>query len=287
MEKHPNTRPLATRQTPSSMKWPRFLLAMAALVTISTTAGAQAGGSELTANQIFDRAAKAQAGDITSTPSELSLQAQMLIRTIAQNGQDVQIQVQRKFLSPAYIWTRMDDDFSGSFTYSGFDGERGWYRKEGRTIYYDGAEFDADRKRLQRDIEDTALFARVFLLHNLRAELRDLRRLEDETGHGLTAYVLEGSGNLQPAIKNAAAETVNVKLWIDQAAGNQFLGARVTFANSPRPPLQICFTRHRIQNGVTIPGHIEIYENDASKPSTIITVDSIDFRAKLSKQDFQ
>lgn len=243
--------------------------------------------SDATAPEILSRAAAKQIGK-ASVPAgaELALHADMLIRFRDDNGKDVQLVVERKFLSPYYIWTRMEDGFSNSSTFEGFDGKLGWYKKDGAVQHYDRAEFETARRKLQRDIEETVLFSQVFFLGHLQQQLQDLKRLDDEEGHGLVAYVLEGEGSFQPPLVEAEKQDVLIRLWVDQAS-HHFMGARVDYRSTDQPTVTFCFTRHSANDqGVSIPRRMEIYYDKDSTPRSQIFVNRINFHARLKATEF-
>lgn len=249
-------------------------------------AGAQEN-ADLDAATILARAAKAQSKNGSPADEDLALEAALLIQTRNPDGQDVTLEVKRAFLSPYYIKTRVRDGFSGTETVVGFDGELGWYSKAGKVQLLEGPDFENDRRRLQQDIETTSLFVNMFFLSSLQKKLTDLERLPDESGFGMTAYVLGGKGDYQPPDPGSPKEKVLLKLWIDQAS-QKFLGARVTFADPTKRPMQFCFTAHETdKNGITLPGRIEVFYGSDDKPTTSISVIEINFSTKLTPESFR
>lgn len=258
--------------------------ARATLQVASSPAGEPTAGPS--AEELFTRAARVQAGQLSVDEPEVSLHVRMMIELQDDKGTLIQLHVERKFLPPAFLWTRIQDGMSRNDVITGFDGEQGWTRSGDTTTLLDGPEFAEDRRQLDHDIEETRLFSRLFFLGKLRPLIAELKRLPDEEGFGHRAYVLSCRGTFSPP-QSESDEPVELTLWIDQETA-YLMGARVRYLDSNRPTLQLCFTQHRAEkeSGVIIPGKIELYYGDQKQPASTIYPGSIQFGAPLTRKDF-
>jgi hypothetical protein len=245
-----------------------------------------ARAQELDAAEILERAAQVQ-GRVSADPDRpLSLHVRMTVQARDEKGNDVMLQAERKFLPPARIWTRVDEDLSGVVTVRAFDGETAWYRsnQNEQTVELVGPDFQSDRRMLRDDIDLMNLLTDVFFLDRLAGELVDLRRAPDDSGHGKSAYVLVGRGT-HPS--QGEELPVTLRLWIEKGTFRLY-GARIEYDAADRPDLQLCFwDLERNANGILVPHTIKIFRDDDDRPSAELFVSEIDFDAGLGAEDFR
>jgi hypothetical protein len=162
-----------------------------------------------------------------------------------------------------------------------FDGATPWFwsRKGGlRRLDEPGGE--QDRQQIEEDLETTGLLARAFLLRNLPSQLADLRRLDDVTRDGLTAWVIEGSTRIE---RKGAKKAVVLRLYVEQKTAWLY-GARVVIDGEE--PLQICLWGHERADRVIVPGKIELYWNDEPAPRQTFYVVKLELAPALTPEEF-
>ncbi len=243
---------------------------------------------QLSPAEILELAAKAQAAesDPKLASKDLRLEVQMMVR-YRRDQTDITCLAERRFKAPHFIYTRLEAE---SITKEGFDGTRGWIWKEGATSYYTGPESVEDRRKLQRDIDETALLGKVFFLSNLGEEVESWERLKDVDARGGATHVIEGISRKKHAgfgtkapSGDAEAEKPRLRLFLRRDS-HELAGCRWIQGDQN---LQLWFSGHRKNaEGVIVPMHIEILENDEKKPSKTIDVQSLSFRPEFSEKSF-
>ena len=265
------------------------IAATALVLAAAAAAPAQETPAAPTAGEILARAIAAQGlppGRDPAADLPLALRAKVNLQYTSEQGDVISVDAERRFLGgsggPDRIWTRaVPTADRESETIVAFDGETPWLwsRKAGlRRLDQPGGE--NDRRQLQHDLETTALLTRAFLLRNLPAQLEDLRRLEDVSAWGHTAWVIEGSARID---RGGEPRRVALRLYVDQANG-WLLGARVSVEREE--PLQICLTKHERVDGVVVPGRIELYWNDEPEPRQTFYVSKLELAPKLRPEEF-
>lgn len=219
----------------------------------------------------------------------LAMRAKVGLQFRKEDGTDVSLDAERRYLAPNLIFTKTVDRFSRKEVYEGFDGKTPWlYSQDVGLQDLSGPGGVNDLKQLQLDVEMTDTLARAFLLRRLQKELKDARLLDDvtrvvdeKTRETMTAWVVEGTSEIDVAKQKK--KTV-LWLYVEQKEA-RLMGARVMVEGDP--PLQLCFWKHATVDGVDIPRKIEIYRNDAPKPQITVSVDELDLAPKLTPADFK
>ncbi len=250
----------------------------------SADPGAPAGDQELTASEILSRAAEAQGPPLA--PDQISLHAQMVLHLRDEQGDDIQVTAERKFQPPHLIWTRLEEEHTGTINTVGFDGTQSWFHsgKDDRVQLLVGADFEPDRKKLRADIDQTQLLMRVFFLANLIPTMSDFERLPDESAFGKTAYRVAAKGSHEEAGRDRPAR---LELWIEHDSFRLY-GARLTYLDGDQESLHLCFWAHeRNEEGIVVPREIQIFVPGNESPAQTLYVGKIRFRAPLQAKDFR
>jgi len=222
------------------------------------------------ARTILARAIEAQdPNDVASGLRDLTVDLQLTMRDPEKGT--FTVDVEQTFEPPDHLWSRVREDaLSGVVYEEGFDGTTAWHHGKDGLISFEGPDFKVDRKRIKEQIERTQLLVRFFFLANLEGELKDLKKIRDDErtiGSGVAsktvrAHVLEGRGVVDVANIGPA----RLLLWIDHDT-HHLLGARLERDEAPDEPMQFCFWFHRPNpQGVIVPGKIELYLRDESRP---------------------
>lgn len=221
----------------------------------------------------------------------LALRARVGLQFRKEDGTDVSLDAERRFLAPNLIFTKTVDRAFRKEVYQGFDGKTPWlYSQEVGLHDLSGPDGVNDLKQLQLDVEMTDTLARAFLLRRLQRELTEAHLLDDVSDGKTTAWVLEGESEIEVAKQKK--KTV-LRLYIDQKEA-RLVGARVLVEGDP--PLQLCFSKHETIHGVDIPRKIEIYRGDTAKPTPTgskslpqitVYVEDLELAPKLTAADFQ
>jgi hypothetical protein len=201
--------------------------------------------------------------------------------------------VERRFTDEGKIWTRVLESVSNSDREQGFDGKSYWlWDAKLKRIDLTGAEHQADRKKIEQDIDQMRLLMKVFFIRNLEPQLKNVQRLEDESREGLTSYVLEGDSTLTQGGKETP---VKVRLWFLKSRDGKsteapvpydLLGVRVTRADGS-PPDTLSFWNHeKTEQNVIMPGKIKIFRGSEKDPSTELAIDRLSFNVKLEPAAF-
>jgi len=242
------------------------------------------------ARELLERAADVQGWPACSPPQApkegeaFSLHVEMLLEHRDDKGNDVQLEVERRFLEPSFLWTRLRDIFTGTETFEGFDGTAAWYRRKDRTTLLEGPEFAEDRLRLVREIDETRLLGRLFFLKNLLREIQHLQRLSDEQRAGRAVAMIAGDG--RHARSGEEPQLVALRLAVELQS-HHLVEATITRPELQEPPLRLVFSQHfRGKDGVLHPGRIELFRGDEKKPSQTIYVGRIQFGSALKPADF-
>jgi len=243
-----------------------------------------------TAAEVLQRAIKKQGMPKVADPAAdlpLALRAEVHLQFHDDKGNDVSLDAERRFSGPNLIFTRIVDRFSRKEAFTGFDGKKPWFFSEetGVVDLTDPSKVN-DLKQLSLDVEMTATLARALLLRRLQAELKDARLLDDETGFGMTAWVVEGDSEVDVA---GQKKKTKLRLYVEQKEA-RLMGARVVIEGDP--PLQLCFTNHQTVDGFDIPRKIEIYRLDPKtlgdgKLQCTVSVAELDLAPRFGPDDFK
>ncbi len=228
--------------------------------------------AELTADQIFSRAAAAQhAGDLAKNITSLEVKLLMSVND-RQKGR-VSFDVERKFKLPDRLWTKSSEtSLTGVSIQDGYDGKVAWHHdeKDEKTVLYTGPDYKGDRRRIQRDMRTMRRLIKFFFLENLRPQLSEMRRLADgaDSSGDLRSFVIEANGNLEEGDESKA----EIRVWIAQD-DYRLLGVRLVTEENPDAPQQFCFWHHRNSpQGLWVPGSVQIYTNGEATPGQEIAI---------------
>ena len=252
-----------------------------------------AAKEEPSAEQILQRAIDAQglpkaASTDEALPLALHVKANLNFKTA--KGDVFNINAERKFLGQkdglGLIWTRAVSTSDKKVTETGFDGKKPWLwttdaSGKGVIRWLDEPGTEEDRRQLERDLETTAQLTRAFLLKNLVVELKDLKRLGEESRDGAKCWILGGTTEVE---RDQMRKPVLLRLWIDQANA-RFLGARVEVVGEP--PLRFHFQKHeRDERGFDCPHKVMLYVGDEKEPSQTLYLETLSLGVKLTPEEF-
>jgi hypothetical protein len=269
------------------------ILTLALSVLALGDTGAGAHPTTPAASEILAKAQERQGGDDLARELK-NVEARLIVTLRDEKENANQLKVERRFSSEGKIWTRVIETVSNSDREQGYDGKSYWlWDANLKRVDLTGAEHQADRHKIEQDIDQMRLLMKVFFIKSLEPQLKNLQRLDDDSRDGILAYTIEGDSMLTQGGKDTP---VKVRLWFlksrdvkekDGPVPYDLLGVRVTRADGS-PPDTLCFWNHeKTEQNVIMPGLIKIFHGDEKKPSTEIAFSDLRFNAKLSDSSFE
>jgi hypothetical protein len=234
------------------------------------------------AAQLQDAAAPAP----TEKPAPLALFARATLRYTKDDGTEIAVEAERRFLAPDRIWTHAISSYDKAETINGYDGKRPWlWSKKGGLRWLDEPGGEADLKQLRLDVELTEMLASAFQLSRLIPRLSAIARLPDAN---LPAIVKDGAPVLVVAgdvdvVRGGVTKGARVELYLEPAQLH-LVGARVVVAGEK--PLQVWLSKHERVGGLDMPHKITLHVDDAKEPTQTLFVELLSVAPKLVDADF-
>jgi hypothetical protein len=243
--------------------------------------------------EILAKARARQGGDELARELK-NVEATLHLKVRDDKGNPNVLKVERRFSDDGKIWTRVIESASGTDREQGYDGKSYWlWDPKLKRVELTGAEHQADRRKMEQDIDQMRLLMKVFFIRNLEPQLKDVQRLQDESREGVTTYVLEGDSTITESGKETP---VKVRLWFLKARESKdpdgpvpfdLMGVRITRTGGS-PPDTLSFWNHeKTEQNVIMPGQIKIFRGDEKVPSTEIGFDQLRFNVKLEPSAFE
>ena len=269
---------------------------MTALLTLVLSAVALGdGGTSPTspsATEILAKARERQGGDELARELK-NVEARLFVTLRDEQGNANQLKVERRFSEEGKIWTRVLETVSNSDREQGYDGKNYWlWDAKLKRVDLTGAEHQADRRKIEQDIDQMHLLMKVFFIRNLEPQLKNVTRLEDDSRDGVLAYVIEGDSTLA---QGGHETPIKVRLWFfksrdgkqgDGPVPYDVLGVRITRSDGS-PPDTLCFWNHeKTEQNVIMPGQIKIFHGSEKNPSTELAFSDLRFNVKLDPSAF-
>jgi hypothetical protein len=222
----------------------------------------------------------------TETPAPLALYAKARLSFKKDDGTEIAIEAERRFLAPDRIWTRAISSFDGAETIHGYDGKRPWlWSRKAGVRWLDEPGGEADLKQLRLDVELTEMLASAFQLSRLIPRLSAVARLPDAhlpavVKDGAPVPVVAGDADV---VRNGVTKRARIELYLEPSQLH-LVGARVSVAGEK--PLQVWLTKHERIGGLDMPHKITLHVDDAKEPTQTLWVELLSVAPKLADADF-
>lgn len=240
------------------------------------------------AAQLQDAAAPAvpAATEPPAPPAPLALYAKARLNYKKDDGTEIAIEAERRFLAPDRIWTRAISSFDKAETVNGYDGKRPWlWSRKGGLLWLDEPGREADLQQLRLDVELTEMLAGAFQLSRLIPRLSAITRLPDASPpavvkDGAPVAVVAGDCDV---VRDGGTKRARIELCFEPSQLH-LVGARVLVAGEK--PLQVWLTRHERIGGLDMPHKITLHVDDAKEPTQTLFVELLSVAPKFAAADF-